>query len=306
MRAALLAGALAAGAATVARAQPSECNPSCGAHGTCEFPITFPYCKCDDGFGPGAPWTGISYQSCCAVGYCGDHGTCVGPDNPNKDGHCQCRDGYTMDGDGACTVPPAPTDPCADADCGHGSCTTNALGTTCTCKPGYSPEGSPGSAGPARCSVDACAGTPCNAHGTCLRTPDKPHYACECTDDWTGARCQTAPAIHDPCKKVNCGRHGTCSDGDCQCDAGYTGKHCDVAIDHCKGVSCSGHGKCDPETGSCECTCTSKAECWTGKDCSAQTCGKDCGDHGTCKDHECSCNDGYTGASCEIAPGAQR
>ena len=48
----------------------------------------------------------------------------------------------------------------------------------------------------------------------------------------------TEPA--DPCSDIDCGDHGTCVDGTCECDAGYTGDLCDEE----EIISCSANSDC--------------------------------------------------------------
>eukprot|EP01043_Picozoa_sp_COSAG02_P029541 COSAG02_NODE_1842_length_10700_cov_148.785869_5_plen_631_part_00 len=59
---------------------------------------------------------------------------------------------------------------------------------------------------------------------------------------------QRAP---DPCWGVDCGGHGTCRSGACQCHDGYSGRQCQQAPDPCLGVDCGGHGTC--RSGACQC-----------------------------------------------------
>eukprot|EP01052_Picozoa_sp_SAG31_P016501 SAG31_NODE_1095_length_9928_cov_5.441042_4_plen_167_part_00 len=54
----------------------------------------------------------------------------------------------------------------------------------------------------------------------------------------------------DPCFEVDCGEHGSCDGGTCQCEQGYSGVSCAI-FDPCDGVDCGGHGHC--VGGSCHC-----------------------------------------------------
>jgi len=64
----------------------------------------------------------------------------------------------------------------------------------------------------------------------------------------------------DACEDIDCGTNGTCIDGTCECEAGYSGANCERNV--CDNIQCL-NGNCDPKTG------------------------------------ECSCNEGYEGATCE-------
>ena len=68
----------------------------------------------------------------------------------------------------------------------------------------------------------------------------------------------------DPCFEVDCGEHGSCDGGTCQCETGYSGGSCDV-FNSCFGVDCGGHGQC--VRGSCQCEAI-----WTGDSCSELSC----------------------------------
>lgn len=63
----------------------------------------------------------------------------------------------------------------------------------------------------------------------------------------------------DECDDINCGANGTCVDGTCQCDEGFSGSNCEINV-------------CDTV---------------------------DCGDNGSCVNGDCECDTGYEGASCE-------
>ncbi len=53
----------------------------------------------------------------------------------------------------------------------------------------------------------------------------------------------------DKCKGITCLNSGTCSDGNCNCPAGYTGSRCET--DMCAGVTCLNAGHC--ENSKCKC-----------------------------------------------------
>jgi len=67
----------------------------------------------------------------------------------------------------------------------------------------------------------------------------------------------------DPCSTISCSDNGTCFDGSCLCDAGWTGADCSIeeTADPCDGVSCNDNGIC--VNGDCLCDTG-----WTGEDCS--------------------------------------
>lgn len=104
---------------------------------------------------------------------------------------------------------------------------------------------------------------------------------CICDAGWTGENCDV-----DLCLNVTCD-HGTCVEGECECDAGWTGENCEV--DMCLNVICI-HGTCFE--GECECNAG-----WEGEQCT--DCLTECGDHGSCNDNAvCECDAGWTGDHC--------
>ena len=76
------------------------------------------------------------------------------------------------------------------------------------------------------CAQDLCANVRCENGGTCTSTDG----SCKCAEGFTGSTC----AINvDECQGNPCGNHGVCADRvgfyECTCDAGYSGKDCDIA-----------------------------------------------------------------------------
>ncbi len=122
----------------------------------------------------------------------------------------------------------------------------------------------------------------------------------------------------DPCERITCSGHGTCSvENDqaiCICDEGYAGDLCDDT-DPCERITCSGHGTCDSSSGAAVCICVTG---YTGDACDAcdtdyqdndgdGTClpdcsAQDCSGQGACYDSSgasvCICDYGYDGDQC--------
>jgi hypothetical protein len=44
------------------------------------------------------------------------------------------------------------------------------------------------------------------------------------------AVCLGISGCSDPCDSMNCGSNGTCTDGDCLCDAGFDGLNCETEL----------------------------------------------------------------------------
>ena len=105
------------------------------------------------------------------------------------------------------------------------------------------------------------------------------------------------------CKNVDCGDHGTCDNGKCDCKSGYTGSNCQnpPTGDNCKNVDCENGGTCDKSSGKCDCI-----NGYTGPNCQIPPkkpvpCSNvECKNGGSCIPitNSCRCINGYTGSDC--------
>ena len=90
----------------------------------------------------------------------------------------------------------------------------------------------------------------------------------------------------------NCMGRGSCRDGQCECQPGYT--YFDCSLRTCA-ADCSGNGMCF--NGTCHCK-----DGFCGADCSAKCCPNDCSGHGECAQSGgkgvCRCEPGFSGADC--------
>eukprot|EP00736_Rhodelphis_marinus_P009551 Rmarinus@m.20655 len=216
------------------------------------------------------------------------------------------------------TVVEPPCDRVDDVSCsGHGVCVAPYV---CECDEGWEGE---------VCESAICES--CSEHGTCT-APN----VCECHEQYYGYDCSY---FRETCK-CNVER-GTCVEHrlpalqghgweyvwKCDCDDGWTGRTCDLAI--CPEL-CSGNGVC-VRPGECVCNegwytvdpsfpcavanCSScvHGQCiapdfclcdsgWSGANCTTLYCARDAQcDHGSCVANECVCDDGWARGAADIA-----
>jgi hypothetical protein len=192
-------------------------------------------------------------------------------------------------------------------DCETNCASISECNMQCNCLDGY--EG-------ADCSIniDECASDPCMNGGACNDLVND--YSCDCTD--TGFEGDVCEINIDDCLGVDCGT-GTCVDGvtnyTCDCDAFYSGDHCETDIDECslsgpEGFPCHVYfGDCTNTEGGYECVCKPGYEgegIYDGIICSEiDECASDpCQNGGNCTDafmnYTCACDSGWEGYDCDI------
>ena len=247
---------------------PNNCTSSTSAnaagaklapHGVCQVSGV---CLCNKG------WSGTDCATADCPNGCSGKGSCA-------DGHCYCDKGFSgLD----CSVA------CPKGCSGHGECVT---GGKCACFPGY--EG-------ADCTLlsqcpRSLTGGECSGRGFC----DRARKTCLCEPGFTGADCSKTEG---ECDADTCGHHGTCRNGQCFCDLGYSGKRCEVAnqcVDACNARGFCQHGRCHCYPGyegdSCE---TPVAD---------TTCPSGCNKNGFCMHGRCFCQEGFTGPDCATPAG---
>uniref|UniRef100_A0AAG5DE36 Integrin beta n=1 Tax=Anopheles atroparvus TaxID=41427 RepID=A0AAG5DE36_ANOAO len=150
---------------------------------------------------------------------------------------------------------------------------------------------------------------------------------CQCYAGWIGKTCEcnlqnsqdrkelfeqcVAPSDGDELRTGPiCSDRGECICGQCFCNPGYEGDHCECnECSRIDGVICGG-----PDHGVCSCGSCSCYDSWTGEncDCSTDTGGCKaplhddiCSGHGTCNCGRCSCDESFFGPFCETKDGEQ-
>jgi hypothetical protein len=120
----------------------------------------------------------------------------------------------------------------------------------------------------------------CSGHGDCDCTTG----TCSCDP---GNLCFTGPDCTSPC------RHGTCdpSVGGCECDACWLGSTCSVPR------ACGVNSACDITQNACACNA-----CFSKDALGFCTVPHTCSGHGTCGAGGCTCDPGYSGSDCSVAP----
>ena len=204
----------------------------------------------------------------CSEGYYKKDNTCQSCDESIPE--CNPDKNNTSSGSGSSgsSSSSSSSNPCKDINCGrHGTCKKGV----CICSDNYYGE---------HCEISPWV---CKNGGRWNTTT----YECECINGYTGVTCD----VLNPCFNVNCGTHGTCSDGACICTDNYYGENCENAP-----LACQNGGSWNTTTHQCDCpngysgnTCGIKDPCLD----------VNCGEHGTCSNGACVCEDGWTGELCD-------
>jgi len=113
---------------------------------------------------------------------------------------------------------------------------------------------------------------------------------CNSSDSTVCTDIDTIRRLMDKCYGINCGGHGNCVSGICECNDGWSGEYC--GTDLCDNIDCGGHGNC--VSGICECN-----DGWSGQFCQVNDCDNIvCGKHGSCVSGACVCDENWLGDDC--------
>ncbi|XP_045183537.2 uncharacterized protein LOC123541967 isoform X2 [Mercenaria mercenaria] len=148
--------------------------------------------------------------------------------------------------------------------------------------------------------LSPCRGKTCSNGGNCIADLDSNPYniSCVCQFGNSGNICNTG----NSCNKT-CLNNGTCVNGECHCQLGFNGEHCERVMDPCSSSPCV-RGTCFHHSTQYHCLCPSG---YTGKKCelNINECqSQPCLNGGVCVDNigdfKCNCSSGFVGNTCEI------
>lgn len=220
----------------------------------------------------------------CFAAECKNDGFCK---NETENYSCECPAGYAED-DCSSNI-----DECLTAECTNNStCLDGIAKYTCLCLPGYDGilcemeinecQSNPCHNGgtctdllanfTCECTDDyagqqcdvlrlvTCENLPCRNGSTCVdgfNSSTGNNFTCLCSSGLLGAFCDVAFCEAEPCENG-----GFCATSDsispfCQCNAGYTGKRCEINIDECRSQPCQNGGACLDLIAGYKCNCTS-------------------------------------------------
>lgn len=96
---------------------------------------------------------------------------------------------------------------------------------------------------------DACELEPCFNNASCITSPNKHDFTCNCQTGFTGTHCEVNI---DDCVGVRCQSGQVCVDlvnhYECRCPVGYTGDNCTLDADPCSKEPCLNGGICEMMT----------------------------------------------------------
>eukprot|EP00299_Pterocystis_sp_00344_P018770 c9358_g1_i1.p1 GENE.c9358_g1_i1~~c9358_g1_i1.p1 ORF type:complete len:449 (+),score=126.69 c9358_g1_i1:39-1385(+) len=281
---------------------PRQCDSNCSGQGLCQPPskssnTTHYHCNCNSPFG-GSGCSAVTPPHAPCPNQCSGNGHC-----DHVTGKCLCFPGFTG--------PSCHSARSLCGWCGHGTCVSRKFGAVCVCDAGYHGI---------RCDIAsadvlACADRSfCSGHGTC----DEKIGVCNCDAGFSGIACDVITSEVCP---NHCSGHGHCDYSPletsspshphqpvCVCDEIWESRDCSRSKcgTSANGKVCSGHGLCilDAPDGSgitrhhCECDSGH-----IGDDCSAipLPCPENCESHGSCVEGECRCQEGWSGAACDVS-----
>ncbi|VDK38961.1 unnamed protein product [Taenia asiatica] len=259
--------------------EPLTCSPECvEGQGYCRNGV----CACHRGY------TGKACERDVDECYEGTHDCQQGCINTHGSYQCTCDEGYR----------PVPSDPrhCELIRCepgcvpGQGECVQGV----CECKKGFTGVACERDVDECRENRHGCEHNCVNTHGS---------YECTCNEGY-----QTS--LYDPrrCEPLRCEPdcvpgQGTCYNGVCQCNPGFTGKSCEEDVDECKLRIHECDHTCVNTFGSYECRCDPGYELSLNEShkCVLGDCMTNCvPGKGDCDEYgRCICRPGYEGPYCQ-------